>query len=499
VLDVACLLAAALLLRVDGITQPSLSTRELHNALLAREYYFGGGTGLPAWKQRVLAQLRRSVKPVEPPVLDHLAAWEYRLTGGEHMWAPRLVSALLWVIGGVFLYLIALRVTSSAGAVVALALYLFWPYAVVISRLYLPDPMMVALILAGALALIRYSESPTRGRFAAAAAVAAAATAAKPGIALVFLVVLFAALALSQHTFRQTLLRGRLLLFALAAATPTVAYYIYGTYVRHFLEAEGDASERLQPHLVLTGSFWRGWWTQLATVLPFPQHQRGLALIPILAALAGIGLVRTAKARAILAGLALGYVAYALAVAGYTADNAYYALPLFPVLALAVGATAGFAIERLNPASRGGFAALLAIVVAIALVSTYKSRPSAADHKTVAAYRHIGVLTGHSTRAVIVDERLRTPAMYWGWIVAQYWYEPTPAQDLPPSGNPFPRRIDSEQASYLVVTDMSELRSERRLRTFVRGLPVVARTGRFAVFDLRGGRALTASQQSVQG
>jgi hypothetical protein len=36
---------AAFLRRIDGITKPSLSTRELQNALLAREYYFGSGKG----------------------------------------------------------------------------------------------------------------------------------------------------------------------------------------------------------------------------------------------------------------------------------------------------------------------------------------------------------------------------------------------------------------------------------------------------------------------
>jgi 4-amino-4-deoxy-L-arabinose transferase-like glycosyltransferase len=124
---VGCLVAAAFLLRVDGIARPSLSTRELHNALLAREYYLGDGAGLPMWKQRVLRELDRSVKPVEPPLLDHVAAWGYRIAGREDLWIPRLVSAAFWVLGGLFVYLIGLRITRREGALVAAALYLFWP------------------------------------------------------------------------------------------------------------------------------------------------------------------------------------------------------------------------------------------------------------------------------------------------------------------------------------------------------------------------------------
>jgi 4-amino-4-deoxy-L-arabinose transferase-like glycosyltransferase len=485
-----------MLLRVDGIARPSLATRELHNALLAREYYFGGGVTTPAWKQRVLSELRRSVKPVEPPVLDHLAAWEYRLTGGEHLWAPRLVSALLWVVGGIFLYLIALRVTTVSGAIVALALYLFWPYGVVMSRLYMPDPMMIALILAAALTVIRYWERRSRGRFAAAAGTAALATAAKPGIALIFLVVLFAMLAASRRCFWDTLLKGRLLLFTAAAAAPTIAYVVYGTYIHHFLESEGDAGSRLQPQLVATARFWRGWWGQLSIVLPFPQRQHGLALVPLLAALVGLVVVRNRHGRAIVAGLGLGYVAYAFAVAGYTPDNAYYALPLLPVLAIAVGALAGAAVTRSTATSRAAFATTAAIVAVIVLLGGYKSRPAAPNWPRIDAYRRIGQLTRHTTRAIIIDDRLSAPSIYWGWIVGFYWYMPTPAQDLVPSGDPFPPWIDPGRASYLVVADVSELRSEGRLRAFVRDLPVVADTSRYAVFDLTGGRAVAAAKRT---
>jgi 4-amino-4-deoxy-L-arabinose transferase-like glycosyltransferase len=489
---VGCLVAAAFLLRVDGIARPSLSTRELHNALLAREYYLGDGAGLPAWKQHVLRELDRSVKPVEPPLLDHVAASGYRIAGREDLWIPRLVSAALWVLGGLFVYLVGLRITRREGALVAAALYLFWPYGVVMSRVYMPDPAMVALLLAGALAVIRYWERPSARRFAVASGVAAVATFVKPGVALVFLVCLFGALAVSQRA-RLTVAGGRLLLFVGSAGAPAAGYFVYGSYIRHFLAAEGDAGERVQPHLLTTGSFWRGWWEMLSIVLPFPQHQRALALVPLAAALAGVAVAGRKPARAILLGLALGYVVYALAVAAYTASHPYYALPLLPILALAIGALAGFLLERLGSAGPKPLQAAAALVVLVVAVGAYKSRPVGPDRTAIADYQRIGAVTGHTTQAVIVDERLRAPAMYWGWIVGHYWYPPTPAQDLPASGDPFPRRIDAPQAAYVVVVGRQELSTERRLRSLTRSLPVVASTDRFAVFDARGGRLARAA------
>jgi 4-amino-4-deoxy-L-arabinose transferase-like glycosyltransferase len=489
------MVGAALFLRIDGITKPSLSARELHNALLAREYYFGSGEGLPAWKQHVLKSLHDSVKPVEPPLLDHLAAWGYHLAGGEEIWIPRVVSVVLWVLAGVFVYLIASRITRREGALVAAALYLFWPYGVLMSRFYMPDPAMVAFLLAGALAVIRYWEQPSGRRFLAAAGVAAAATFIKPGVALVFLAALFAVLAISQRARARTI-ATRLVLFVSVAAAPTAGYFVYGSYIRHFLEAEGDAGERLQPHLLATGWFWRGWWEMISIVLPFPQTQRELALIPLAAALAGLVVVRRRSGGAIIAGLALGYIVYALAFAAYTASHPYYALPLIPILALAIGAFVGYVLERLDGSGTRPLQVAAVLVVLIAAVGTYKSRPFGPDRTAIADYRRIGALTGHTTGAVIVDERLRAPAMYWGWIVGHYWYPPTPGQDLPASGDPFPSSIDAARATYVIVVDPGELRSERRLQSLTSDLPLVASTGRYVVFDARGGRLARAAARA---
>jgi 4-amino-4-deoxy-L-arabinose transferase-like glycosyltransferase len=490
------MLVAALVLRIDGLTRPSLSARELHNALLAREYYFGSGAGLPAWKQHVLQELHASVKPVEPPLLDHLAAWGYHLAGGEELWIPRLVSAVVWVLASIFVYLIGLRITQREGALVAAALYLFWPYGVLMSRFYMPDPTMVALLLAGALAVIRYWEAPSRQRFLVASGVAAAATFIKPGVALVFLATLFGVLAVSQRV-RARAIVPRLLGFVAVAAAPTAGYFVYGSYIRHFLEAEGNAGDRLQPHLLTTGWFWRGWWEMISIVLPFPQTQRELALIPLAAALAGLIVGGQKQARAIIAGLALGYLVYALAFPAYTASHPYYALPLIPILALAIGAFVGYLLERLVGARPRTLQIAAALVVLIAAVGTYKGRPAGPDRTAIADYRRIGALTGHTTGAVIVDQRLRAPAMYWGWIVGHYWYPPTPSQDLPASGNPFPSWIDAAQATYVIVVGPGELSTERRLRSLTLDLPVAARTDRYIVFDARGGRLMRAAARGA--
>jgi 4-amino-4-deoxy-L-arabinose transferase-like glycosyltransferase len=489
-LVVAGLLVGAMVVRVDGITRPSLESRELHNALIARQYYLGDGSGLPPWKQNVLRELGEVVRPIEPPILDLLAASAFRFTGGEDLWVPRLVSALVWLVGGVFLYLIAARVTTRAGAIVALALYLFWPYGAFISRLYMPDATMVALMLGASLTLLRYWEAPSFPRLGAAGAASALATAVKPGVAILFLVPLFVALAASKRALVAILARGRLAFFVMLTLLPSVVYYVYGTHVRDFLSGESEG--RVEPGLIATAWFWKGWWEMVSIVLAFPQQQGLLALLPLAAAAAGVRVAR-GTARAVLVGLGLGYVAFAVTFTSHVPSHPYYSLPLIPMLSLAIGILAGALLELLGARARIGQVALVAFVALTVGVAAFKSHAVLAPtspERQIADYRRIGDLTGHTTRAIVVDVRLRSPISYWGWIVGRYWYPPTPARDLPESGDPFRPGIDPAEFDFLVVVEMSELETEPRLRAFTRDLPVVERTSRYAVFDLRGDRGV---------
>jgi 4-amino-4-deoxy-L-arabinose transferase-like glycosyltransferase len=485
-LIVVGLLAGALVVRVDGITRPSLESRELHNALIARQYYLGDGTGLPSWKRDVLRELGEIVRPIEPPILDLVAASAFRLTGGEDLWVPRLISALMWLVGGVFLYLLAARLTTRAGATVALALYLFWPYGALISRLYMPDATMVALMLGAILTVLRYWETPSFARLGAAGAVSGLATVVKPGVAIVFLVPVFIALAASKRALVDVLARGRLAFFVALALLPSVVYYVYGTHVRDFLSGESEG--RVEPSLVSTAWFWRGWWEMVAIVLPFPQRQGSLALLPLAAAVAGV-LVARGTARAVLVGLGLGYVAFAVIFTAYVPSHPYYSLPLIPILSLAIGILAAALLDRLRSRAPSGQVALVGLVVLAVGVAAFKSHAvlasvSREQERQIADYRRIGELTDHTTRAIVVDVQLRSPISYWGWIVGRYWYPPTPADDLPESGDAFPPRLDPAEFDFLIVIEMSELETEPRLRAFTRELPIVERTSRYAVFAL---------------
>jgi Dolichyl-phosphate-mannose-protein mannosyltransferase len=472
VIIVAALLIGGFLLRLPGITTPSIEQRETEGALLAREFYLGSGSGLPEWKQGVLHELRDSVKPIEPPILDYATSLEWRLTG-ENFWFPRILSSFFWVLGGLFLYLIAVRLVSRPAALIALALYLSWPYAVWLSRHFMPDALMVCTLLAAALAVIRYWERPSRGRFLAAAAVASLATAIKPGIAFLYLVALFAALAVYNRELRSALVRGRLLLFGLIASAAAVAYYVYGTYLSDFIWSGAD-TQRVTPDLVARADFWKGWWQMVSYLLRFPLQQQDLPLVPLAVGLLGLLLAR-GMARAVLLGLSVGYVVFALTFANYTDTHPYYSLPLIPILALSIGVVTGALLGKLGNGGRIGVYALVVLVVAGAAYKSHAALTERQTAQTIADYRKLGEITGHTTRAIIISGELRTPALYWGWMMGDEW-------DL--GDNPTPP--DPATHDFLVVEGLDEFENTPAALAFTRNLPVVARTSRYAVFDLRG-------------
>ena len=478
-LAVALVLLAALLVRLPGLNDPSVEQRENQSSLIARGYYLAGRDDIPAWQRRVLDQVDTVLKPYEPPLLELASATFDRATGAERIWFPRLLSTLAWLAGAVCLAFLARRLMNIAGMLTAVGLYVAWPYAFWQSRKFMPDSLLAACILAATLAIVRYWERPSRGRFAAAASAAAIATLIKPGVGLFFVVAVFVALALAHGRLRDELASGRLVVFVGAAASLAVAYFLLGK-TTSFTHPDAG-SGRLLPEYVVERGFWSGWWDMVSFLLRSPQRQEVLALVPLGLGIIGLALVPRGAPRAVLWGLAAGYLAFALAFARYTSTHPYYALMLIPILSLAIGVVVGRLWDGLARSTPARVAVGLAIMAVIA-GGTYKayaatSGPSVAPAR-IADYRRIGELTDHTTRAIIVNPSLGHPVMYWGWVVGQEW-------DL---GQPtLPSGIDPSKKDYLIVVDNSSFEASPAspaLRVLARGGRIVERTDDFTVVAL---------------
>jgi 4-amino-4-deoxy-L-arabinose transferase-like glycosyltransferase len=95
---------------------------------------------------------------VEPPLLENIVAQTYRLTG-EHIWIGRIYSSFFWVIAGLALFLLIREFASTSAAMVGTLFYLFVPFGVIASRAFMPDPLMVCLIIFTLWALFRWQNT----------------------------------------------------------------------------------------------------------------------------------------------------------------------------------------------------------------------------------------------------------------------------------------------------------------------------------------------------
>ena len=184
--------------------------------------------------------------------------------------------------------------------------------------------------------------------------------------------------------------------------------------------------------------------------------------------------------RAVLGGLGLGYLAFALTVANYTSSNPYYSLPLIPILSLSIGVLAGFTLRKLRVVGPRAALPLSAGIVLLVATAAYKSHSILAvmaPQGAIEDYVRIGERTNHTTRAIVVDNELSTPVMYWGWLVGRSWEFPD--DHLPP-------HLAAQRWDYLIVVGEDYLETSRGLREFTNAVPVVAKTDRYAIFDLRG-------------
>src|SRR5215210_1639604 len=209
------LFATAFGARLYGIGEPPMdfqAVRQYHSALLARGFYEWPSTG----------ELR-TMPPdgfIEPPIMEAVASLAYYLSGGEHLWIPRLLSAGCWMAGGVFLYLLAKRAFSADAALFSVGFYLLLPYAVLPSRAFMPEATMIGALVAAIYAIWRYHENPSTKRLVVAASAASLALLVKPGICFWQVFAAFAFLEVRRVGFKGALGDVRAYAFAALSLLP---------------------------------------------------------------------------------------------------------------------------------------------------------------------------------------------------------------------------------------------------------------------------------------
>jgi 4-amino-4-deoxy-L-arabinose transferase-like glycosyltransferase len=502
-LTLGFLFVVAFSLRLYGLGQLPMGfnpPREYHGALLARGFYEWWLTGN-----------LKTIPPdgiIEPPILEFVASFFYLILGEEHLWIPRLLSALFWMAGGVFLYLIAKRIVSPYAAVFCVFFYLFVPYGVLASRAFMPDPLMIMLLLVSIFAVLRYHEQPSTRRLIVAAVTSSLAVFVKPGISLFQIFGAFVSLAVYRQGVRKALISPHLLLFGALTVLPTGLYGLYATFFAGFYQRQ--VSNKVVPQLLLEASFWEGWFVSVSVVLGY---------VALFGALFGVLLLRERLPRALMIGLWSGYFLFALVFTKHISQVTYYSLQLIPVVALSLGPLADLVMKALNHTvnnigqlgwSGYGRLIVLALSISVLILSAIGNRQSTSWMRAqqeraasyVATFQEIGEVVDHSHRTLVLFGGYITTAYYWepnytyalmyhGRFLGDEWPYPIQSGNLQARESSaeelFYRRYRRHSPEYLVISKGLWKRDETKgLRAFLtENFSVAAQGDTYVVFDLR--------------
>lgn len=469
-------------------------TRQLLSALKARGMYYQTAPGIPEWQRQMALQQWKTRADVEPEVIQRLVAFTYNFTG-EQLWIARIYSSVFWLIGGLFLFLLVRDLVSTDGAVVAIAYYLFFPYAVIASRSFQPDPLMVMLILffwwvfhywvsiAQSSSINVHAGKRKQWLLALLAGLVGGFAIYIKFSAAFFVVGAALGLALGFIRLRNLIRNAQIWVMALMGILPSAVYLYYGLVANSFLRQQ--FSGRFFPSLLLSPINYLNWESKASLAAGSTAIMLGLL---------GVFFARSRHLQTFLLGLWAAYVVYGLYFDYHIATHDYYQLPFIPVVAVSLAPLADMLLSRLAEFSMSRWLRMAAYVLllygVLAAVWDVRNTLKSVDYRPEAAmWSAIGDKLGHGSGVVALTQDYGQRLNYWGWQNAEIWPNSGDIDYHELRGASFDLASHFKQLtngkSYFLVTDFDELNRQADLKQKLETLPIYAQGDGYIIYDLR--------------
>jgi hypothetical protein len=391
-------------------------------------------------------------------------------------------SSLFWLTGGIFLFLLAREFVSFEGALVGTAYYLILPYAIIASRSFQPDPLMLLLVLSFWWMFARWVRSPSWLSALLAALLGGLAIFVKFSAAF-FVIGGALGLALSRFTLRAMLRDVRVWAIALLGALPAALYLVHGIF------DSGLGSQfkgRFVPALLLSPYNYLQWEVKAS------MAAGGMF---IMLGLLGLLLVQDRRLRFFLFGLWIAYILYGLFFDYHIATHDYYHLPLIPIVGLSLAPLGEWLFTQLSAATvqRWARAAAYAILIfgVFSVLWDVRNQMKAVDYRPQAAmWAAIGAQFDKEARVIALTQDYGSRLEYWGWRRFAIWpylgdedYSDIRAGVINFDG--LFRRYSSRM-SYFLVTDFDEFDRQAQLKArLFASYPVYSQGNGYLIFDLK--------------
>ena len=487
------LFGAALGIRIYDITDLPLDfhpTRQLFSAVKARGMYYETLADVPEQQREFAIQQWKSKVTIEPEILERLAAFVYQFSG-EQLWIPRLISALFWLVGGIFIYFLASDIISVDGAVLSLAFYLLLPYGIYASRSFQPDPLMVALIIAFWWLIYRWSVSPLsqgdrngmRGKWnlAVLAGLIGGLAIFVKFVAAFFVIGGALGALLGRFKLRELVRDPQVWTMGVLGVLPGAGWILYGKYVLGLFG--GDLSGRFIPALLGDLVFYAQWQTKGVAVA---------SSLGIMLGLLGVVLVRERVPRTFLLGIWGAYLVFGLYFNYHISTHDYYSLPLVAIVSVSLAPVGDWFFTRLGEAESGWLRSSVFVILVYGVLSTVwnvRNEMKSVDYRPQKAYwAEIGQALSSETSVVALTEDYGNRLAYWGWQKTTTWPSSGDLFQAQARGNQ--RDIDklfaetADKKSLFLVTDLEDFSKQPDLQMHLQNYPVIVRGAGYLIYDL---------------
>lgn len=456
-------------------------TRQLRSMLIARGMYYRMLDDVSSEKQQIAIKQMNAEGQIEPPIMEQLTAWGYKLVGSDDLRVPRVLSILLWTLGGVGLFLLLKKMISEwQAAVVGLAYFMILPYALYASRSFQPEPLMTASIIWAWWGMLKWAENKNWTWTIISGLLAGFAIFVKSP-ALFFITPAWLGLIITDLGFVKALRNLKVWVIILLTILPYAIYHIYGMYIDGFLQ--GQMSLRFFPNLWRDPFHYLSWERMIASTL-------GIEFF--LAGLIGIVLIKQKSVRIMFLGVWLGYLLCGMTFSYHITTHNYYQVPFVPVVAVGLAALTG-AIFKQVPGKMSIFYGILTGVMVFWMAVNFWDARMTLKHARYQAepkfWETLGEKLGdHSV--VSMTEDYGTRLSYWGWKPTTNWMS---------TGDIIYRQLGGQevdtQALFLdaiegkdlfLVTDFAELDRQSEVKELLfQNFTIIEKSDRYTIFDLK--------------
>lgn len=454
------------------------STRQLLSAIKARGMYYATRLDVSTEYKSFAVQQWQFRASVEPEIFENIVAFTYKFTG-EKVWIARIYSSLFWMVGAIFLFLLARKLTNIDGALASTAIYVFLPYAIIASRSFQPDPLMTMLIIIFLWAVYEWSEKQTY-RYAIIAGLFGGFAIFIKFVAAFFVIGGGLGTITSRISIKEAIKNPQIYVMSILGIIPGGVYLIYGIFFTDYLSDQFGG--RFIPTLFLSPSYYVGWLNMLNLVTS------GFILM---LGLLGLLFYDDKKRRFILA-LWLGYLTFGFYFNFHISTHDYYSLPLIPIVALSIAPLASSLFSKLSEITNTKFLRLSSFLFLLLglFATTWSTRNilNASDYRPEEKmWQEIAQITdGYNVAGLTQDYGSRMAYFGWRSITSMPSYGDLLYSAERGSKQDFEKQFDNiiAKKDLFLVTDFNDLKLQHYLQEKLETYPIFAQGDGYVIYDL---------------